>query len=140
MILREIKRETKKMKNVSDVDEMVKALGWMGYTEADGVLKRTISLIASIEKVIQASEKGEERNEWFWDEVDFTAESRPSMVYGKVYDLMWFRRGNVSITITYNMYGDSTKYVGYRTGVATPLAKMRNRKEVAEFLKNKLSD
>lgn len=140
MILREIRRETKKNKIVSDIDSMVKELGWVCYTDAEGVLKKTVSLIASIEKVIPTIQNGDDVNEWFWDGVEFTAKSLPSRVFGKVYDIMWFRCGGNSITITYNMYGDSPKYVGYRTGVAVPIAKMRNKKEVAEFLKKKFSE
>ena len=144
-------KEVLKRKDV-DSEEKLAEIGWENLAPNNDaedndphaeVIKRIGSFLKSIEGVIPAREKIDgkwhEANSWFWDRVDITGESRPSMAYGNVYDVMWLSNGYKTFTITYNMYGDSPKYVAYIKGNATPVMRMRNKKEVGEFLKERFS-
>lgn len=150
MIIKKVK-ETLKQKQMT-AEEKLMEIGWenlVANNDADDkdpheeAVKRIASLIKSIEGVIPSCEKAEgkwrEANSWFWKKVDITGESHPSRAHGKVYDIMWVSDGYRTFTITYNMYGDSPKYVAYIKGNATPIAKMRNKNEIGEFLREKLS-
>lgn len=118
--------------------EVLRAMGWTEqYANDQEVKRKTDSLIESIFKEI-GKEKLAESN--LWNVVNFEGQNKRDSVYGKSFNRMVFRTNRRAYTIISDMTGAGAKYICFENGKATPLAKMRSMKSVAQFLIEKFDE
>ena len=75
------------------------------------------------------------KNEDIWEYATVQFQNKRDTEYGRTFDRIVISYGKYfSYTIIYNMKSAGGSYVLYRTGDATPIKKLRNLKQVIQFI------
>ena len=104
--------------------------GWIEYRlHPFEIIEKTQKFMRSVKSNLK------DPNFWEYGTVQF--QNKRDTDYGRTFDRIVIACGNLSYTILYNMKSAGGTYVLYRTGDATPVKKLRNLKQVVQFIESR---